>query len=198
MDVKNPEGESRNLLVIGYGNELRSDDGVGPMVADIVAKWELPGVRVIVCQQLTPEIVIPIADAVRVIFVDAAKNLCAVEARELKAENRGHIMTHACDPQALLQLADSLYGRCPPALWLTVPAEDFHFGHGLSPLCQRGMESALERIKSLAGSCFLGAACQKAESLCQVRRSGLPRGRAKSVKESKIYARSSSRPRNHR
>src|SRR5947209_7059306 len=33
------------VLVIGYGNELRGDDGVGPCVARTVASWQRPGLR---------------------------------------------------------------------------------------------------------------------------------------------------------
>ena len=32
------------ILVIGYGNTLRGDDGVGPKVAEAVAALALPGV----------------------------------------------------------------------------------------------------------------------------------------------------------
>jgi hydrogenase maturation protease len=45
-----------DLLVIGYGNELRSDDGVGPRVARAVAEWRLPGVEAIAVHQLTLEL----------------------------------------------------------------------------------------------------------------------------------------------
>ena len=34
-----------NLLVIGYGNTLRGDDGLGPRVAEAVAALNLPGDR---------------------------------------------------------------------------------------------------------------------------------------------------------
>ena len=46
---------SRDFLVIGYGNTLRGDDGVGPRVAVAVEDLQLPGVRTLVCQLLTPE-----------------------------------------------------------------------------------------------------------------------------------------------
>ena len=59
------------LLVIGYGNSLRRDDGVGPRVAEAIEELQLPGVRTLVCQLLTPEFADPIARARRVIFVDA-------------------------------------------------------------------------------------------------------------------------------
>jgi hypothetical protein len=47
------------LLVIGYGNSLRRDDGVGPRVAEAVEALQLPGVRTLTCQLLTPEFADP-------------------------------------------------------------------------------------------------------------------------------------------
>jgi hydrogenase maturation protease len=63
---------NQNLLVIGYGNTLRGDDGVGPRVAEAVRALRLPGVSTLVCQMLTPEHAAPISLAQTVIFVDAA------------------------------------------------------------------------------------------------------------------------------
>jgi hydrogenase maturation protease len=60
------------LLVIGYGNTLRGDDGVGPRVAEAVERLQLPGVRTLICQQLSPEHAEMISQAERVVFVDAA------------------------------------------------------------------------------------------------------------------------------
>src|ERR1035441_6445297 len=60
------------LLVIGYGNTLRGDDGVGPRVAEAIEKLNLPGVRTLVCQQLSPEYADPVSRARTVVFVDAA------------------------------------------------------------------------------------------------------------------------------
>ena len=43
------------VLVIGYGNTLRQDDGVGPYVAERFEELGLPGVRTLVEAQLSPE-----------------------------------------------------------------------------------------------------------------------------------------------
>ena len=61
-----------SLLVIGYGNTLRGDDGVGPRVAEAVGELNLPGVHTLICPLLTPELANPISRAGKVIFVDAA------------------------------------------------------------------------------------------------------------------------------
>ena len=72
-------------MVIGYGNTLRGDDGVGPRVAEAVAALALPGVRTLVCAQLSPEHADPVAQARTVIFVDAAVNAPReVQLRELE------------------------------------------------------------------------------------------------------------------
>ena len=71
MNSPNPD-LSVDLLVIGYGNTLRSDDAVGPRVAEAVRELNLPGVRTLSCGLLTPELSDPISQARKVVFVDAS------------------------------------------------------------------------------------------------------------------------------
>src|SRR5690242_12882091 len=90
------------LLVIGYGNELRRDDGVGAKVACAVAEWHLPGIEAIVCHQLTPELAERIASAAHVVFVDAALGAGdAVQCREIEPNENSQVMTHATGPRSL-------------------------------------------------------------------------------------------------
>jgi hydrogenase maturation protease len=141
--------EPAGLIVIGYGNELRGDDAVGPKVANEVAGWKRAGVRTMTCHQLTPELADPIAAAERVIFVDAVGafskevSLCEIA----PAAPASGIMMHVVDPQILLRLAREVFGRCPKAWWLTVPVENLNFGEKLSPRAQRGLQQALEKIR---------------------------------------------------
>src|SRR5262245_30725916 len=58
-----------SVVVVGYGNELRGDDAVGPRVAQAVAAWDLPGVCGLAIHQLTPELAEILAAAARAIFV---------------------------------------------------------------------------------------------------------------------------------
>ena len=41
------------VLVIGYGNTLRQDDGVGPKTAEAIAALNLPGVTATTCDLLS-------------------------------------------------------------------------------------------------------------------------------------------------
>lgn len=141
------------FLVIGYGNELRSDDGVGAKVAATVEKWKSPLVNAIVCHQLTPELAEPISAAQSVVFVDATVNgEISVDLRRIEAAASPQTMAHAADPGALLCLAKSLFGRCPPAYMVTIPIENVAFGEELSPLADVGFQIALRKIQLLTTS----------------------------------------------
>ncbi|MBM4070737.1 MAG: hydrogenase maturation protease [Planctomycetes bacterium] len=140
------------LLVIGYGNELRHDDAVGPLAARAVSDWQAPGVKALAVQQLTPELVDVMAHADTVVFVDAGhvanETVCS---RLLKPIHRPLPLGHLGDPCELLALAEMIYHRRPEAWLITVPAPNLEFGEGLSVMAERGLAAALERISFLAG-----------------------------------------------
>lgn len=137
----------RGALVIGYGNRLRGDDAVGPLVADAVANWGLAGVEAIAVHQLTPELAARLAEASRVVFVDAAAGGQAVSCRVVRAAPGPAALGHALDPGGLLELATQAFGRAPEAWLLTIPANVFELGTGPSATAQAGFETALRRIR---------------------------------------------------
>ncbi len=142
------------LLVIGYGNTLRRDDSVGPRAAEAIAALNLPGVRMLNCALLTPELADPISQARRVVFVDAAVDAPReVQLRELTPADSSQIMAHAADPATMLALARDVFGHAPEAWLLTIPVQDMGIGEDLSPLAQRGLAAAVEEIKKLAARC---------------------------------------------
>jgi hydrogenase maturation protease len=117
-----------STLIIGYGNTLRGDDGVGPRVAETVAGLQLPGVHTLVCPQLSPEHAEPMARARMVIFVDAAVDAPReMQRRRLEPAETTQLMAHAADPRTLLALARDVFGRAPEAWLLTIPVETLEF-----------------------------------------------------------------------
>lgn len=122
-------------LVIGFGNMLRADDAVGPMAAErlgeIYADQIDRHVRVLSRQTLTPELAADIAEADRVIFLDASAESEAGEIiqKQVSANTASSVaMVHFLDPQGLLCWAKQLYGCSPEATLITVGGESFHFG----------------------------------------------------------------------
>jgi hydrogenase maturation protease len=124
------------LLVIGYGNPLRSDDGVGQVVVErLKADGPIEGLELLACHQLLPEHAEPISQAEQVVFVDAAVGgpPGAITVREITAvpgDSAGLI--HDFTPQALLAYAGLLYGRSPEAYLITVNGHSFDHGETLT------------------------------------------------------------------
>jgi hydrogenase maturation protease len=152
-----------SVVVIGYGNELRGDDAVGPRAAQAVAAWDVPGVCGLAVHQLTPELAELLATSALAIFVDArvpasgaaaGVSGCpapAIEVRQLEPCGVNTALGHTGEPCVLLALAAALYGCCPPAWSIAIPAQSFAFGAGLSATAERGLVAALGQISELIG-----------------------------------------------
>lgn len=146
-------GRPSDLLVIGYGNTLRQDDGVGPRVAVRIAALDLPGVSTLACAQLSPEHTEPVASSRATIFVDASVGgATTVELKEVLPAESSQVTTHAAEPATILALARDVFGHAPPAWCLTIPAVKLGFGEDISPEAERGMETAIQHIVRLSRS----------------------------------------------
>jgi hydrogenase maturation protease len=145
-------------VVIGYGNTLRGDDGVGPRVAEAVAAQELPGVRTLAVPQLTPELAEVLAGARLAVFVDARANPAGgdVEVLRVQAARGPESVGHTSDPGVLLALTEAVYGAHPPAWLVRIPAMSFPFGAGLSDCASRGAAAALREVLRVIASAESG------------------------------------------
>ncbi len=139
------------VLVIGYGNTLRNDDGVGQAVVERVKAWALPHVQVLAVHQLTPELAEPLSNVDLAIFVDAypADFGGEVQVYPLEPASSGWTMGHTSAPKGLLAIAQALYNYHPQAWLVAIPAQNFELGDRLSPLAERGMAEALKAIDRL-------------------------------------------------
>ena len=152
-----------NCLVVGYGNSLRGDDGIGRKLAQTIAEWQLPGVRSLDLHQLTPELAAELAQVALAIFIDAysAKNNDPVTFQVIKPSASINLPSHFSSPQALLSLTQTVYGHCPQAWWVMVPGVNFSLSDRFSPLAKQQSEQALREIESLLESNTITTVCTK-------------------------------------
>ncbi|PJF35508.1 MAG: hypothetical protein CUN49_10210 [Candidatus Thermofonsia Clade 1 bacterium] len=139
-------------LVIGIGNTLRGDDGVGVAVAQSLAEQHsAPDLQVIACQQLTPELAALISQAEQVIFVDASLNLPVgkVQVQPLDAAAEQACSAHHTAPSALLGLAKALYGAQPRSALVAIGAQAFGFSEQLSAPVAQALPQALHLVMGL-------------------------------------------------
>lgn len=113
------ETEGKRPLIIGYGNPLRQDDGLGWRAAELVEQSGAPA-EIIVCHQLTPELILRLESAPLVIFLDAAIDQPPGEVRVRPVTAAGHwSRTHDFTPDQLLGLAKLLGKAACPAMLVT-------------------------------------------------------------------------------
>lgn len=112
-----------SILVIGYGNPLRGDDGLGPLVANALRESFGDQIAILTPHQLTPELAGPISQARYVMFIDARHGdkpgSIYYETLAPGAGDPGAFSHHA-SPAALLLLARHLYGSSPEAVLLSL------------------------------------------------------------------------------
>ncbi len=136
----------KTVMVIGYGNELRSDDGVGKKIANTIDSWNLSNVKSFAVHQITPELAAELADVNLAIFVDATIHENMVVESLSVTDNHYHSIGHFGDPRSLLALTKILYHQSPVAWLVTVPGENFELGDRLSLTAEKGMAIAIDKI----------------------------------------------------
>jgi len=123
------------LLILGYGNPLRGDDGAGRAAADALqAIVRDPNVDVLSLHQLTPELMVKISVADRVIFIDASASGRPGRYQRIPLHPAPQCasFTHHATPEALLSGARALYGRAPEAVLYLIPGQNFEPADTLS------------------------------------------------------------------
>lgn len=145
-----------SVLVIGYGNTLRRDDGAGvaaaAQLADALVKNLLAHerVRVITCHQLLPDLCEDLAACGMAVFIDAAIDLPAgaVRCERLTRDESAGAGAglHVMSPRGLLGMAAALYGRAPQAQLWSIGAADLDIGEGLSSQVQQAVAQVVARI----------------------------------------------------
>jgi len=180
--VNDGQPAPHQVLVVGYGNPLRGDDGVGQEVAE--ALWaaratspDLNGATFVWSHQLTPEIALDVARSGFVVFVDAASDGQAAGSVTVRAlapwedgpagadagvpggclpTSRLGAAAGGCwqdlSPEALVSLARDLYGSAPPAVLVTVSVGDLQLGSRLSPAVSAAVPKAVASVRDLVGA----------------------------------------------
>ena len=138
------------VLVVGYGNPLRGDDGIGWHAARRLADDpRLAGARVLACHQLAPELAEDVSQASLVVLVDASVD---------GAPGVGRSPLHPAPAGLAAVLVPSPGPRRPrrprprpvrpraPIVLISVAGAAFADGDRLSPALQRVLPEVVDRV----------------------------------------------------
>lgn len=151
-----------DVLVVGYGNPLRTDDGIGWHVAerlfDMASRADDPrleGVAVLSRHQLTPELALDVSAATFVVLVDASHGLAAgtfgVDRAE-RADDAATTWSHHLSPPSLIALAHELYGRAPDVFVVSCGVQSFEVGDRLSPVVEAALPKVVDAVAELVAT----------------------------------------------
>ena len=153
----------QKILVIGYGNPGRLDDGLGPALAEAIASRSIPGVSVDANYQLTIEDAADISEHAAVVFADAA--ISGPEPfffEEVEAKSELGFSSHHMEPAAVLGLARDMFGASTRGFALGIRGYEFdEFGERLSAPARANLDEA---ISFLSGTLERGAVSALAEA----------------------------------
>ncbi len=134
------------ILVVGYGNALRTDDGIGWHAAErLMEDPRLDGVDVLRLHQLAPELALDFSRADLVVLIDASRDLAAgtFTFDPVPRTNAGvPTWSHHISPGSLIEMADELYGHVPEVYVVSVGVALVDAGEALSP----ELAAALPRV----------------------------------------------------
>jgi len=142
-------GNSKKILIYGYGNPGRRDDGLGVVMTEMVEEWiksnNLPQIDVDSNYQLNVEDAEKISSYGLVIFVDASQeeDLPGFKMTDIiPNKNMVEFTMHAVSPAYILHLTNDLFNKYPDAKLLSIRGYRWEFQEGLSESAQLNIESA--------------------------------------------------------
>jgi hydrogenase maturation protease len=142
--------QDKRILVYGFGNPGRQDDGLGyGFVKEIEAK-KIPNLDIDFNYQLNIEDASNISEYDIVVFVDASLR---VEedfsfAPLIPAEETRHT-THAISAQAVLHLCKQIYDKTPESYLIEIKGHEWELDENLTPKSQAALTKALQFFETL-------------------------------------------------
>ena len=143
--------DNKKILLIGFGNPARADDGLGPALAEIIESKNIPAVTVEADYQLAIEDSSQIAENDIVIFADASANCCEPFSFEpLAARESGSFSSHSVEPAEIMALAENLFKAKAKGYILGIRGYEFNsFSEGLTDKAKNNLQKAVCFIEGL-------------------------------------------------
>ena len=143
----------RKILIYGYGNPGRQDDGLGPAVVAAMETRadEFPHVEYDCNYQLNIEDAMNIREYDAVIFADASLDCNEpFEFYRLEPAKKITFTTHAMSAESVLALGVDMYGDIPECYMLAIHGYEWEMGYEeLSARAVRNLDRAMDFLVKL-------------------------------------------------
>jgi len=147
--------ERKKILIYGYGNPGRYDDGLGIRLVEEIEDWIIKNkLDYVDCDsnyQLNIEDAEIISKYDIVLFADASeeeiKNVSIT--RVSPSDSKIEFTMHAVSPAFVLDLCNQIYGKTPETWLIHIKGQDWQFNEGLSEIAEKNLSIAIRKTKSI-------------------------------------------------
>jgi len=142
---------SKKILLIGFGNPARADDGLGPALAEEIESKNIPDVTVESDYQLTIEDSAQVARHDIVIFADASVNCGEPFCFEpLKAKRSDSFSSHSAEPAEVMALAENLFKSKAKGFTFAIRGYEFNkFNEKLTEKANSNLQKAVGFLEDM-------------------------------------------------
>jgi hydrogenase maturation protease len=138
---------SKKIAVIGIGNTLRSDDGIGAHICRLLDEMQLTCFTTFIVQQLHVELIEDLIEYDLVILVDASVTGNDIALTPVTFnETQTITASHHLNAQMFGALSRKIFGTNVPILLCSVKGENFEFGESLSVFADNNTTKAITLI----------------------------------------------------
>lgn len=142
------------ILIYGYGNPGRQDDGLGNYFVEQAKAWaENEGFDHISFDsnyQLNIEDAAEISDKDIVIFVDASiEEIETFKLDEITPEDKVEFSMHSVSASYVVHLCNDIYGKSPKSFMLHIKGYEWEFMEGITGNAMQNLTRAFETMKPL-------------------------------------------------
>ena len=139
----------KTVCIVGVGNSLRSDDGIGHYVCRCIEIMNLPDVETLIVHQLEVEMIEKFLMYELIIIADGSVKQNDVEIFRVDEQVAATTSSHHVSAAALQHLAALLYDRKLPLYVCAVKGETFDFGEKISVAGKKRADQAANKILAL-------------------------------------------------
>ncbi len=146
-------GNFPKILIYGYGNPGRQDDGLGVLLAEEMERWSAEMGFDCIHTDSNYQLNIEDADTLSkhdlVIFADASREEIDTFIMEpLKASEQVGFTMHSVSPAFVLNLSKEAFNRAPETFLLHIKGYEWDFMGEISKRARKNLDLAVEYLKN--------------------------------------------------
>ncbi len=142
--------DCKSVLIYGYGNPGRQDDGLGPAMVEQIERLGFGFVETDANYQLSIEDAAEMAAHDFVVLIDTTvQDVDCFSIRKVLPASAITFTSHLVDPESIVALCDDAFGRVPDVWIIGIRGYEFEFTEGFTERAQKNYRKAFVFITQL-------------------------------------------------